>query len=592
MSYQLKVIKDYPIGFWPLDESSGTTAADISGCGNNGTYVGGLQSGGMPLVSGGVSSTTITNTKYITFAVDKDYYGSTADGGLADYNSSDNDFTLECWIYPRISTSGFTTIFADATSGTGIYWDKGNVVFKAEAERIDYTISYLNKAFHIVATYTPTQINLYVDGKWVGNKDLINFKFTASDLTLAIGPTTSSNDTFLIDAPAVYRYALPEGKIQEHYLYSGTVPAYQVAYPENGTLFDIFDNNISTAYTHAYPRDRSWEYFLTNDLIYDSSDMSLNIAKTASAGPVSVVLQDVIGIPASFAIDSSKIEWSGNNGISVEASIDGTTYIQCVNGRSLPQFKLVDGLFSTEKNIYLRITLSSSDTTKYLPKLNYLFMSFYKNQRFYSATNADYIYTLEGLNGATDKEITMGRVNSPILSRDSRNGLVTGTASGFRINTLEPVRTIEAFVKFSAMTANCLISTDAVGSYAASRYSWTNSGTVTKNNILKIYVNGVDRTTQTNISNVFEANELYHVIIVLSAESSGPIKFNYLTSGGPSTLYQYISYYPAAFDATNALFHYNMHIGKTSYLADDSSMSVTENGVEFYNIDWSLIQSV
>ncbi len=40
MSYQLKVIKDYPIGFWPLDESSGSTATDISGCGNNATYVG------------------------------------------------------------------------------------------------------------------------------------------------------------------------------------------------------------------------------------------------------------------------------------------------------------------------------------------------------------------------------------------------------------------------------------------------------------------------------------------------------------------------------------------------------------------------
>jgi len=31
MSYQLKVIKDYPIGFWPLDESSGSTAAEQLG---------------------------------------------------------------------------------------------------------------------------------------------------------------------------------------------------------------------------------------------------------------------------------------------------------------------------------------------------------------------------------------------------------------------------------------------------------------------------------------------------------------------------------------------------------------------------------
>jgi len=165
-------------------------------------------------------------------------------------------------------------------------------------------------------------------------------------------------------------------------------------------------------------------------------------------------------------------------------------------------------------------------------------------------------------------------------------------ASGFRINTPESISTIEAFVKFSAMTANCLISTDSQDGYAESRYSWTNGGTLTKTNISKIYVNGVDKTSQTNVSNVFVEEELYHVVIVLSAAASGPIKFNYLSSGGPSSLYQYISCYPAAFDATNALFHYNMHIGKASYIADDSSMSVTESGVTFYNNDWIVLQSV
>ena len=52
MSYQLKVIQDYPIGFWPLDETSGTTATDISGCGNNGTYTGSLTTNLLPLIPG------------------------------------------------------------------------------------------------------------------------------------------------------------------------------------------------------------------------------------------------------------------------------------------------------------------------------------------------------------------------------------------------------------------------------------------------------------------------------------------------------------------------------------------------------------
>ena len=102
MSYQLKVMQDHPIGFWPLDETSGTTAADISGCGNNGTYTGSLTTNLLPLIPGGVSASKITTTQYLVFPVSKDYYGSTASGGLADSDTSDNDFSLEVWMLSLI----------------------------------------------------------------------------------------------------------------------------------------------------------------------------------------------------------------------------------------------------------------------------------------------------------------------------------------------------------------------------------------------------------------------------------------------------------------------------------------------------------
>jgi len=120
MSYQLKVIKDYPIGFWPLDESSGTTAADISGCGNNATYVGSPAANMLPLVPGGISGTKITNTAYITVPTSKDFYGSSVSNGLANKYSSDNDFTLELWVSPYILSSSATTLFADSTNNIGL----------------------------------------------------------------------------------------------------------------------------------------------------------------------------------------------------------------------------------------------------------------------------------------------------------------------------------------------------------------------------------------------------------------------------------------------------------------------------------------
>jgi len=591
MSYQLKVIKDYPIGFWPLDESSGTNAADISGCGNNGTYTGGLSTGLIPLVSGGLNGSLINNTKYITLPVTKDYYGSTADGGFADENSSDNDFSLEVWIYPKFTTSSLTPIFADSSADVGIYYEKGNIVFKLEGERIDYTLPIVSSSIHIVAVYSKSSMSLYVNGKFGSSKALDNFKFTNPSITLKVGPTTSASDSFIVDAPAVYRYGLDLNLAAEHYSISSGTSPLQVAYPENGTLFDIYDDGVSRQYAFMYPANRPWEYFLTEDLIYNGEEQYIEIKKTATAASKSVVITDAIAIPSGFNLDSSKIEWNGDNGVSVRASTDGTTWQPCINGRSIPQFKLDDSSFSTERTLYLEITLASSDASKYLPRLYSLILCFYNDQILYSQTNGDYLNTLDGLSGATIKEITTGRISHPILSRHKNNGLRTGSASGFKVNTSESIRTIEFFLTLSALTANCILFSSADGTYVASKFAWGNTGTIDKTNISSIHVNGIDKTSATNISTVFTADELYHIVIVTSGPITGPIRFNYLSSGGPSSLYQYLSYYPEAFTSQNAIDHYNMHIGRTSSVADDSSVALTENAVNFYNNDWIVIQN-
>ena len=589
MSYQLKVIQDYPIGFWTLDELSGTSAFDISGCSNNGTYTGGITTGLIPLVSGGANGSLITNTKYITLPVTKDYYGSTADGGFADDNSSDNAFSLEVWIYPKITTTGLTTIFADSTKNVGIFYEKGNIVFKLEAERLDYTLPNISQSHHIVATYSVTEMSLYVDGKFAASKPLTNYKFTNETITLKLGPTSNASDSFIVDAPAVYRYALGLDRILEHFEYSGTTSPLQVSYPDGGTLFEIYDDSVSKQFNFAYPANRPLEYFATDDLFYNTDEKCLEIRKTATAASKSVIVVDAIAIPAGFDLDSSKIEWSGDNGVSVRTSTDGTTWQACINGRAIPQFKL--GSFSSERTLYLEITFTSSDTTKFLPRLYNLLMCFYKDQVLYSPSNPNYIYTIEGTSGFASKDITFGRIKYPILSRQKLNGLTTADGAGFKIDTTESLRTIEFFVTLSDLTANSLIFTGADGNFVSARYSWTNAGTLNKSNISAIYVNGVDKISETNVSSVFTANELYHVVIVTSGPVTGTILFNHIVTGGPSSLYQYIAYYPSAFNSSLALSHYNMHIGRSATVADDSSMTLTENSVDFYDNDWLVLQN-
>jgi len=482
MSYQLKVINDYPIGFWPLDELSGTTATDVSGCGNSGTYTGAISTGLIPLVAGGANGSLITNTKYITLPVTKDYYGSTADGGFADNNSSDNAFSLEVWIYPKITTTGLTTIFADSTNNIGIFYEKGNIVFKLEAERLDYTLPNISQSHHIVATYSITEMSLYVDGKFAASKSLNNYKFTSPTITLKLGPTGNASDSFIVDAPAVYRYALGSDRILEHYNYSGTTSPFQVSYPDSGTLFEIYDDSVSKQFNFAYPANKPLEIFASEDLTYNIQEKCLEINKTDSAASKSVVVVDAIAIPAGFDLDSSKIEWSGDNGVSVRTSTDGTTWQACTNGRSIPQFKL--GSFSSERTLYLEITFASSDTSKFIPRLYNLLLCFYKDQILYSISNPDYIYTIEGTAGFASKDITLGRVKYPILSRQKLNGVTTADGAGFKINTAESIKTIELFLTLSDLTSNSIISSTANGDFVAAGYSWATNGTITKSNII------------------------------------------------------------------------------------------------------------
>lgn len=591
MSYQLKIIQDYPIGFWTLDETSGTAAYDISGCSNNGTYTGGITTGLIPLVSGGANGSLITNTKYITLPVTKDYYGSTADGGFADNNSSDNQFSLEVWIYPKIVSTDETPIFADTAVDTGIFWNSGNIIFKLQGEELHYTLPHISQSHHIVATYSSGAMSIYVDGKFGSTKVLNNFKFTNETIELAIGPTVNAGDSFIVDAPAIYRYVLGPDRILEHYGYSGVTPPLQVVFPDRGTLFDIYDDSVSKQFNFIYPVNKSWEYFLTEDLVYNGDEKYLEIKKTDSTGSKSVVLLDAIAIPAGFNLDSSKIEWSGDNGVSVRTSTDDITYEDCINGRAIPQFKLDEGSFSTDRILYIEITFSSEDTSKYLPRLYNLIISFYNQQLMYASTNADYIYTIDNLAGATVKEITLGRISYPVLSRHNQNGLKTADGSGFRVNTFESVQTLEFFLTLSSLSSNCIILTEALGDFISSEYSWGNTGIITKTNISDIYVNGVSRIAETNVSGLFQADELYHVVIVLDGQASGQLMFNYSTSGGASSLYQYISYYPQALTSADALTHYDLYIGKSAAIADDSSMTMTENSIEYYNNDWIVLQS-
>lgn len=621
MSYQLKVLKDHPIVYYPITETySGLLATyqdvldnyatyqafeddftnyqsvlsntiyDHSGCGNHGIYQGDLTDTFLPLTSGGSHAANITNVNYMTVPVTYDYYGSTASGGLATKYTSDNDFTLEAWIYPKISTTNIATIFADSSNNIGLFWQRGNLIFKLNTETLNYTVPNFKKSLHIVAIYSVTDMSIYVDGQIVATKSLLNFKFTNTSLNLQIGPTGNAADSFIVDDPAVYRYGLAPFQILSHYNDNGFLNPIQIVHPDGGQLIELYDTGVTRQFKYSYPADKPWDYFLTSDLYYYGLENSIAIAYSDAAISKTVYITDLVSIPLGITMDSSKIEWEGDNGITVETSTDNTTWVQCINGESIPQYKL--GSFSSSGLVYIKITMSTTDNSKYLPKLYNLTLSFYNNQTIYAQNGGSYISTYESLAGISNPAISVGAVKYPILSRNSKNGIRIPVDSGFYINANIPVQTIEFFYTPDDLTNSGLINSTATNGYAASNYSWNNAGAISKTNIHSIYVNGVNKTSATSVSDVFIADDLHHVVITYTNAISGAIRASYSLIGTVRALIQNLAIYETQFTSTQILNHYNLYLSKSSSVAQDSTITLTENSVQAYNNDWLVIQNV
>jgi hypothetical protein len=623
MSYRSTILSDYPIGYYPLDdlttvdvadytslESSyatyqailddpllasyaniyGDVAYDHSGCENDSVYAVDPETNILPIVVGNSRSTKITNGNSIQYSFTKDYTATTTTSQFGTLTSSDNDFTLEAWFYPKFTTTNETPILADTSEDVGLFYDKGNITFKVDTQVLSHTLLNVDKVHYIVATYSPTSMSIYVDAQLVSTRVLSSFTFSNTSLALQTGPTLDANDYFLINSVGVYRYALSFSQIQNHYLEASQIAPIQIVDPDSGELFDLYDENISTQFIYSYPGNKSWEYFITDDLYYSDSEQSLAIKK--STGSKTVILTDYISLPYASVLDSSKIEWSGTDGITVEVSVDGTTYQACQNGQKIPQFTIAS--FNGNKQIYLKITMSTTDSSKYLPKLSTLQIKFYNNQIAYASNSSSYISTLEGLAGVSVYDITIGNDKHPILSRNAKNGIRTIASSGFYINTTSSIKTLEFFYTPYALTVSGFISTASSGSYAASNYSWSGGGTVSKTNIAAIYVNGVNKTSQTSVSNVFKLGELHHVVIVFTSAVSGQIKLSHSSSGAVPALFQSFGLYTGTFTATDVSTHYSLYLyNNVSTVADDNSpsMTVTENSVDYYDNDWIVIQN-
>jgi len=585
MSYYISAIKDNPSGFWKLDELNGSIAYDSSGCGNHGSYIGSILNTSMPIVSGGSSSTKITDTNYLEFSITKDFSGLAGIGGFGTSKTSDNDFSLEIWFHPKNLTT-LTPILADS-SGIGIYWDNGNILFRLEDQEIYYSVPNPNRVLHVVAVYSVSSMMLYLNGNLVASKSISRLNFTNESLLFNCGPAPL-NKYFIVDAPAIYRYSLSPDKILNHYNNFITNTESNIVLPDSGELFKASEMHQNINTTIAFPAQLDWQYHVDDNILYREYTNSLYLSSSSSYGE----FIKVVSLPYWKNYVSSKLELLASNGVTVYVSTDSeSTWQQCENGKALPGFSQGSN-FLNNKVISIKVTFDSSDSEKYVPELYYMKIHFYDDKKL-SAHGGGSIISVEEPNSGDSWEISISNMNSNVLLREKDNGITTNN-SCFYIDTLKDIKYLEMIFYPKSLSAGYLFynKTEGVESYI----SWASSGAITKNNISNLYVNGQEITSQNNISDYLYIDEPNYILIKTSSEMTGQIWLNGKQDGGDRSgvlddnMYQNIAIYES--DSIDHLKHYNLYIGKDIIEANDSVIEITEEAVKTYSRDRVLLNNL
>ncbi|NEO97317.1 MAG: filamentous hemagglutinin N-terminal domain-containing protein [Symploca sp. SIO2E9] len=220
ISYEQTVLADNPVGYWRLDETSGTTAFDASGNNFNGTYRGDVSQG-----VAGVSGT----------AADFDGVNGAVDIGTVEPDSSldiDNQsFTIEAWIKPSDSPAeeqvylGMHSNNQERQSLNLKVRDNGGLElsFSENGE----TVRTRKQAVppgegwnHVVLSYDAPldSSRVFVNGREIDNDS--DGPFSGEAPSLLIGSWRNFSDLPFngsIDEVAIYRTALSPERIATHY---------------------------------------------------------------------------------------------------------------------------------------------------------------------------------------------------------------------------------------------------------------------------------------------------------------------------------------------------------------------------------------
>jgi Concanavalin A-like lectin/glucanases superfamily len=213
--YSSAVLADSPAGYWPLNESSGTTAFDLSGNGNNGTYSGSFTVGNAGLLLGTADTcANFTGGKMVV-------------PDVAPLRLGAGNISIECWInvsslaaYASLfdagssATNRFYSCFLNASGGAGTWYGAFGGTAGHDTLPLSPSIA-IGTLYYIAITSNGTTQIAYVNT-------------TASSTNLATAGASNDNLGVTLFGNPSTGGGLLQGKCQEFAIYPTVLSAARV----------------------------------------------------------------------------------------------------------------------------------------------------------------------------------------------------------------------------------------------------------------------------------------------------------------------------------------------------------------------------
>ena len=221
MTYSSVILADSPLAYYKLDETSGTTAADASGNGRDGTYTNAPTLGASSLLddaTGHAMSTAADSNQYVS-------------AGFASWMNV-NTFTVEGWAkFTAYDSLNGDPIVSRYTSADGYPMFLGRkyggsatpgiqvVVGSTRYDVFGSTAVPDNETHHYAATYDGTTIRAYLDGVEVASQAASGaVAWSSSPLEIArYSQTSTTVPGATIDEVAFYNTVLSASRVAAHY---------------------------------------------------------------------------------------------------------------------------------------------------------------------------------------------------------------------------------------------------------------------------------------------------------------------------------------------------------------------------------------